>query len=768
MKMLKKIIVLFVFLSVIQNINAQETATIRGFVYEQKTGEPVMFTNVYLYKTSIGAPTDANGYFSITKVPAGKYTLMVTSMGYDTIRESISIKQGEILSKKLYVKETSIQLKTVNITAEKEQKINEVRTSVVTVSPKQIYKIPAIGGQADLAQYLQVLPGVVFTGDQGGQLYIRGGSPIQNKVLLDGMTIYNPFHSIGLFSVFETDIIRSADVYTGGFGAEYGGRVSSIMDINTRDGNKKRFGGKLSASPFAASYILEGPIYKGSKGNDNTVSFLFAGKNSLIEESSKQLYNYIDTNGLPYNFDDYYGKISFVSNNGSKVNVFGFNFTDNVAYKKIAKYNWDQMGFGSNFLVIPSSSTTIIEGTVAYSSYKITLKEGENKPRTSSVNGFNVNLGFTSFYGKDDVKYGLELSGFATDYFFFNQFNLKMQQRQNTTEIAAFVKYKKHIGKLILEPSFRIHYYASLQEMSPEPRLSAKWNTFDFLRFKLAGGFYSQNILSASSDRDVVNLFYGFLSGPDNLPLQFRGEDVNKRLQKAKHIILGTEIDINKSISINIEGYLKDFNQLININRNKLYDDIAENSSIPDLLKKDYTIEKGTAKGFDVTFKYDQKRFYLWLVYSYNIVDRKDELITYNPHFDRRHNINLVSTYTFGVRRDWELSARLNYGSGFPFTKTKGVYELLPLGDLSTVVTTLNGDLDFIYGDLNKGRLPDYYRMDVSIKKWFFVGENGKLEINAGITNVYNWENIFYFDRVTYKRVNQLPFMPSAGLTYSF
>ena len=101
-------------------------------------------------------------------------------------------------------------------------------------------QIPTVGGQADLAQYLQVLPGVIFTGDQGGQLYIRGGSPIQNKVLLDGMIVYNPFHSIGLFSVFDTDLMRNADVYTGGFNADFGGRISSVMDITTRDGNKKR------------------------------------------------------------------------------------------------------------------------------------------------------------------------------------------------------------------------------------------------------------------------------------------------------------------------------------------------------------------------------------------------------------------------------------------------------------------------------------------------------------------------------------------------
>ena len=124
---------------------------------------------------------------------------------------------------------------------------------------------------------MQVIPGVVFTGDQGGQLYIRGGSPIQNKVLLDGMIIYSPFHSIGLFSVFDTDVIRNTDVYTGGFSAEYGGRVSSIMDIKTIDGNKKELGGQLSANTFGSKLFLEGPLSKSEKS-----SFVFLWKNFLL------------------------------------------------------------------------------------------------------------------------------------------------------------------------------------------------------------------------------------------------------------------------------------------------------------------------------------------------------------------------------------------------------------------------------------------------------------------------------------------------------
>ncbi|HML85210.1 MAG TPA: TonB-dependent receptor, partial [Bacteroidales bacterium] len=182
-------------------LSMAQTATIRGFVYEKETGEPVMFTNVYLKGTTYGASTDVNGFYTITKVPSGSYTLLVTSLGYDSLAEKITLKKGDVISRQLYLVKAAYMLESFNVTAAKEEARTETRTSVTKITPKQLKQIPTIGGQADLAQYLQVLPGVIFTGDQGGQLYIRGGSPIQNKVLLDGMVVYNPFHSIGLFSV---------------------------------------------------------------------------------------------------------------------------------------------------------------------------------------------------------------------------------------------------------------------------------------------------------------------------------------------------------------------------------------------------------------------------------------------------------------------------------------------------------------------------------------------------------------------------------------
>ncbi|KAF0199078.1 MAG: outer membrane receptor for ferrienterochelin and colicin [Bacteroidetes bacterium] len=752
-----------------------QNGTIRGFVYEKETGEPVIFTNVYLFRTSHGAATDVNGYFTISKIPDGDYTLMVTYLGYDTLREKVSIRGNTVLTRKLFLNKAAFNLEAVQITAEREEARSDTRTSVIKLTPKQISRIPTIGGQADLAQYLQVLPGVIFTGDQGGQLYIRGGSPIQNKVILDGMIVYNPFHSIGLFSVFDTDILRNADIYTGGFNAQHGGRISSVMDLTTRDGNKKRIAGKAGASTFGAKLMVEGPIKKQNESGGGSTSFLLTAKNSYLKESSKLLYNYIDTAGLPFNYTDVYGKVSINGENGSKINFYGFNFRDKVDYDNLASYNWKSSGGGLNFLVIPGNNPVLIEGNFAYSTYKINMEEGSLPSRSSSINGFNMGLGFTYFLGKNEIKYGLEMLGFKTEFDFFNSVGRNINQTENTTEIAGYIKYKMTKGKLLFEPGLRLQYYASLANFSPEPRLAIKYNLTDRIRLKMAAGLYSQNLISANSDRDVVNLFYGFLSGPDNLQEKFNGKDVKHKLQKAEHIIFGVELDPLPSLTMNMEVYYKNFSQLTNINRNKVYnDDTPYNNPVdpnykPDYLRKDFIIENGNANGFDISFKYEKRKIYFWAVYSLSYVNRSDDSISYVPHYDRRHNVNLVGSYRFGEELMWEFNARWNLGSGFPFTQTAGEYEklLFELGAGSNYLTS-NGQLGVLYGDYNKARLPYYHRLDLSLMRRFRIGEEGMLEINLSVTNIYNRENIFYVNRITGEKVYQLPLMPSFGLSLSF
>ncbi len=751
------------------NMILAQSATVRGFVYSKETGEPVLFTNVYLQGTTIGAATDVNGYYAITKIPEGDYTLIVSSIEHDTLFVPLSLKSGDLITKKLYLEKRSVNLKTIDISAAKQEQRTEVKMSMNKITPKELKQLPSVGGEPDIVQYLQVLPGVVFSGDQGGQLYIRGGTPIQNKVLLDGMVIYNPFHSIGLFSVFDTDIIRNADVYAGGFGAEYGGRISSVMDIKTRDGNKKRLAGKVSANPFTSKLLLEGPIKRSKFDGDGDASFVISGKTSYLDQTSKSLYSYAGDDGLPYSFNDFYGKLVTNNANGSKFNVFGFSFNDRARYLGVSDYKWNSNGFGSSFVIVPGNSSVLLDGNFAYSQYKIRLEEADKRPRSSLVNGFNIGLNFTYLIGRDEIKYGIEALGFKTDFEFYNFLGTKVEQEENTTELGAYITGKKIIKNLVIEPGIRFHYYASLSELSLEPRLGAKYNINNYVRIKAAGGIYAQNMLSTVSDRDVVNLFYGFLSGPENLPTTYRGESVDSRLQKATHGLAGIEIDLPWHLTVNIEAYIKEFNQLTSVNRDKLFDNTAEFSDEPELLRSDYIVEKGTAKGADITIKYEYKRYYFWAVYSLGFVTRRDEYREYVPHFDRRHNINLVGSYTFGKNLDWQFDARWNMGSGFPFTQTQGFYEYLDFTDgLNVDPTTDNGTFGILYGPLNQGQLPYYHRLDISLRKTVVVGKNSNLEVTGSLINTYNRNNIFYVDRITNERVDQLPIIPSLGATLTF
>lgn len=756
-----------------------QKGNIRGFVYDKKTGEPAMFCTVILKGTTYGANTDVNGYFSITKLPAGKYTLLTTQIGYDTAYAQIDLKNGQVITRKLSIGEAAVKMKGFTVSADRQEQETQVKMSVTKLTPKEMDKLPAIGGEPDLAQYLQVLPGVIFTGDQGGQLYIRGGSPIQNKVLLDGMIVYNPFHSIGLFSVFDTDIMRNADIYTGGFGAEYGGRISSIMDITTKDGNKKRLTGKLHGSTFGAKALLEGPIKKSTSLDQGSSSFIVSAKHSYLDQVSPVIYDYVDTAGLPYSFTDLYGKVSFNSANGSKLNVFGFTYLDDVDYPGVSKLDWDAYGIGTNFLLIPGKSKTLIQGNISYSSYLITQSEDDGRPRQSGIDGFNMGMDFTTFDGNNQARYGFEILGFNTEFQFFNQVNREISQNESTTELAGFFTYRIVTGKdgaLVIEPSFRAHYYASLDNFSPEPRIGIKYNLGekkDF-RLKAAGGMYSQNLISANSDRDVVNLFYGFLSGPSNLQKTFTDEDgntrdVNHKLQKSIHAIAGFEYDFNQNFGVNVEGYYKRFTQLTNINRNKLFDDIPENNDKPEIQKKDFILETGDAYGVDFVFRYNIQQLSVFAVYSLSRVTRWDGIQTYAPVFDRRHNVNFVGSYEFGENRDWQFDVRWNLGSGFPFTQTQGFYEKFTFNEgVDFDYTSANGQLGIQYAEINQGRLPYYHRLDLSLKKTFVLSENSTLEATASITNTYNRANVFYFNRVSYERVNQLPILPSVGLSWTF
>lgn len=762
-----------------------QTGTVKGFVYEKSSGEPMSYIIVVLRgETTLGVQTDVNGYFSIPQVPPGDYELLTTLVGYDTARVNLSVKANEIVTQRLFTDRANRALEDVVVNARRTERTTRVNIGSTSITPREIKLLPSAGGEPDLAQYLQVVPGVVFTGDQGGQLYVRGGSPVQTGILLDGITIYNPFHSIGLYSVFETDAIRNVDVQTAGFNAQYGNRTSAILDIRTKDGNKNRLSGKLSASPIMARAMLEGPIRFGKKKaieeTRGSTTFLLSYKTSYLESSSKSLYGGFGEpfkSGLPYSFNDFYGKVTFSGENGSKLNLFGFSFDDQAKVLQLnnpsivnATFKWRASGAGASFVVTPGTSAALINGRFAYSRYDIDATELAVRSRSSGINGFEGGIDFTYFLpGYSQLKYGVEVSGLATNVDYVNAAGFSTVLDRRNTLAALFAVFRKNFSeKFIFEPSVRVQYYATLSKISPEPRLGIKYNLSPHVRLKAATGIYSQNIISTRADIDIVNFFNGFVLSPDEEITNTKGERVETNIQTAYHAIGGVEVDV-KDVEFNLEPWFKNFTRNIELNRAK------RRNQDPNFLAG-----SGLAYGVDLSARYSKNRIFLWAVASYQMVNYKT-LVAYSTKepaaeqeypapFDRRVNINVVSSYTTGKKKSLEFSVRFNMGSPFPFTQTQGFFESLPFsGPLNGNYLSQNGNVGVLYDrNLNGGRLSWYHRLDLSARKRFNLSANSNIDVTLAVTNAYNRNNIFYISRLENTRVYQLPIFPSMNVTWNF
>ena len=777
--MLKKL--LFFVITFVGFTTFAQDFSIRGFVYDDSNMEPLSDIKVKLLKVDssviAGAFTNNNGGFLIPKLAKGSYILKIEGGRFNKAFVNVNMTdKDKIYDVQFKLVRNTQNMKEVVVSIDSKEKKNEILIGTLKYNQKSLDRIPSHGGENDIVGAISVTPGVVTTGDQGGQLYVRGGTPIQNKVLLDGMTIYNPFHSIGFFSIFETELVKTVDVYTGGFESKYGGRVSSVMDITYRDGNRREFGGRVSASPFLAKMVLEGPIGKVSKEKAAPGSYVFSAKHSLLDYTSKSLYPKVnDGNGLPFNFTDVYGKVTFNGDGGTKVSAFGFHNQDSVNYD-IANLRWDASGGGVNFLMVPSGSPIFIRGHVNGSNYQTTFAETAQEPRYSKIGGFDLGFDFSYFLkNESEMNYGFNINGFNTEFVTYNEAKRKIEAINFTTEIGSYFNYRLIKKRWVIQTGMRVQVYASLNTISPEPRLGLKYNANENLRFKFSGGRFSQNFTSASSDKDVVNLFNGLLSAPTNVQEQFVTQFQNLKntkngLQYAWHAILGMEFDLGKFWSFNVETYYKYFSQLSNINQNKLYDDISQFEVIDDVFKKDFIIETGQSYGIDFLAKYSKDRLFLWAVYSYGKNTRWDGFSNYAPVFDRRHNVNLVGSYLFGKAKDYELNIRWNLGSGLPFTPTAGYYqgEDFSRGVTSNYVTNNPSAITTLLGTFNSQRLPYYHRLDITFKKQFNFKNKDVMEIVASITNVYNRNNIFYVNRITSKIIYQFPVLPSFGLNYKF
>ena len=238
----KSLLTLILIITINLFVSAQQTGTLRGFVTDSLSGEALPYSNILIMETSFGASADLRGNFTITGLPPNEYTVRITYVGFNTKYFDVRIKAGEVTQIKVALSESTVRLQEIEKIGEKVHHLNETDIGLQKLTVRQLEMLPK-GVETDIFRSLQFLPGVQSTGDVSARYYVRGGASDQNLVLLNGVPIYNPFHALGLFSIIDPEMINAIEFYKGGFTAEYGGRLSSVLNMITRDGNKNRYSG---------------------------------------------------------------------------------------------------------------------------------------------------------------------------------------------------------------------------------------------------------------------------------------------------------------------------------------------------------------------------------------------------------------------------------------------------------------------------------------------------------------------------------------------
>lgn len=742
---------------------------VKGYVYDQESGAAIPLVTISVMESSLGATTDDYGFYSIRKVPAGFRRLAVRCIGYEEQQREVRIKPGETTSEVFILIRKSFELKTATITAARRRWERVIPIASQRITAETMKSTPTMGIQTDIAQVLQTLPGVIFTGDQGGQFYVRGGAPYHNKVLLDGMTIINPFHTIGFMSVFDTEILQSVDVYSAAYNAQYGGRVSSIMDIRTRPGNRTDFKGTASLSNVGYGLLLEGPIKPMTDSTIGSISYIVSTKGSLLRTTAPLFYPWIDSTGLPYRYNDFYGKISFMEKNGNQFDIYGIHYSDRVSHTNAVSNRWTTTGGGFGFIVSPPQSNFLFINRIAMSRYAAEFEDPNSTPRNTIYDNLDMTIKGIHTLEHFELVWAAEFTAIHTlyDYIRYDEMHVKDDLYNSDAIILAQAKFLT--PRWIIEPGLHLRVYSGIFTLYPEPRMKARYNINTNLSLNLAGGLYSQNLSSTASEQDVVTEFQGYYTGIEKIQSYYRGQRVFKPTQQAWHAVAGLSWFDQKNLKLSLETYVKDFYRLINSNPHQIYDFQGYNPQVPEYLACGFIYEQGWAYGLDFLLDYATSDYNIWCAYSFAYVTREDEYTKYVPHFDRRHNLNLLGGYKFGKSKDWIAKMRWQIGSGFPFTQNAGFFEEIVLDDGTFILDPgLNGELSILYGPVNQGRLPAYHRLDVSVNRVWKIKGGGEIELGASILNVYNRKNVFYYNRITQTRINQLPFLPTFGAIYRF
>jgi hypothetical protein len=710
-----------IFSFIIISILKAQTSIISGFVSDSSSGEALIGANVFLRETGQGMATDVNGYYIIQDIVPGNYTLMVSYIGFDMYKQKTRLSDDESKKVNINLVEQVVQLTEIEVTAEKLQRRNNIQPSKINLSPRMMKAAPALA-EPDLFRTIQALPGVLTTSEFSTGLVIRGGNTDQNLIMLDGITVYNPSHLGGVFSNFIVDGVKEAELIKGAYNAEYGGRLSAVLNVISREGNKNEFKGKVNLSLLSAQTTLEGPFYKGA--------WVLSGRRTYFDLIlPKVLPDNIADNIPPYYFYDIQSHIFSDISAKDRISLSYYSGIDNIIFDTFGlDGRWGNNTVSAHYRRV-FNERLVGNFLIANSQFFTRFGLGGSGGLVSDngIDDRTLSGDFSWFKSSEStLKFGAQLKKLGFEYTNKFQDSTQFKIKASPVELASYVKMKyKHNNLFIIEPGIRINYYNVYPDsLYPDLRLGLKYLLTDDRYINFSVGNYHQFISTFQDDFNPSIL--------DN----WIAADTSVSPGKSMQVVLGYEEYIKNMYKIQVEGYYKDLKNLLTYEEKRSTTDAqVSDESLANIV----TPADGYAYGLELFGQKMSGKLSGWVAYTYS-VSRKimnsiyaDGEQEYYTNWDRTHAFSVLGNYQFNKK--WETNWRFALQSGQAYTPIMGYYiQKFPESPEEIFRT--------IPGTRNSGRYEPYSRLDVGAVYHAKVGKTN-VDFFFQIINTLNRKNTF-------------------------
>ncbi|MFH1052549.1 MAG: TonB-dependent receptor [bacterium] len=725
-----------------------------GYVVDSKTKETLIGVSVYVKDVRKGAYTNKLGFFSIMNIKPGKYIVEISSIGYDKKKDTIEFPKGHSVRQDFQLTSSLVMTDEVVVEVERENEKREISISKVNIPVQQLKEI-RIGGEADVFRSLQYLPGVLTSSQISSGLYIRGGSPDQNLVLVDGSTVYNPTHMFGFISTFNTNAVKDVELIKGGFPAEYGGRLSSVLNITQNNGNYEEFEGMATLGVISSQLLLEGPLAEGS--------FFIAGRRTYLE-LIKAFYPEDPESPLPdFNFYDINAKITQDIGKDDKLFLSGFMSADAISYK----------GFGTTMNLDIGNKLISMKWTHIFDD---NLFSSFNLSTSNYVNNFNgdqsgyvfiINNSISDVTAKGSIEWFAtdKLTakfGFESNYYTYNYLQDFTGDTSSTvadtfdvsTDMTVYQWTHSLFGQLnynfnevlSAQMGLRTSYWELSNTTLIHPRMAFRYQVNEDVSLKIAWGLYDQNLrLATQPDFTFFDTW---------LPT-----DKTVAASTSEHYILTLETSPFEGYKLDFDVYYKKMNNINELNKTALKGEVVSDI---------FFVGDGVSYGAELFIQKSYGKLTGWIGYTLGYIYSKFDELNYGkefrPKYDRRHDLKIVTQYK--INDSWDVGAIFTFQSGQSYTGATSRFQTrLPEQNY--------GRAKIINSQLYGLRLPPSHQLNVNCSfKFKTLGKESRLIVD--IYNVYSRRDIwfrYYNTReevTTVEDVLLLPIIPSISYELNF